>query len=258
MTPQETKLLQDFLSQLVAAGNVPKDRDADAMIQRAGRDQADALYLLVQRALIQQQALEVAQSRITELERAANAAASAGPPTSFLGGDTWGRSNRSPVGDSDRSLAREGAALRGSATAGAGAGAPRALTAGVAPAGGAALGAAPSRWAGGGSGAGGFLGQAAAVAAGVAGGAFLFQGIGSLLGQHGEGSGFLNPGGLAPSSEKMASNEDHRGGDAAGDVPANALDEGDPALRDASHEDQGGNTDGADANSQRPGGRPRR
>jgi hypothetical protein len=253
MTPQETELLQDFLSQLVAAGGVPKDRDAEAMIQRAGREQADALYLLVQRSLIQQQALEVAQRRIAELERAANAKATAGAPSSFLGGDSWGRSNRSLSSDRDRSVPAAG--LRGNATP---ASAPGAV-AGVGPAGGGAAAAGPSRWAGSGSRAGGFLGQAAAMAAGVAGGAFLFQGIGSLLGQHGSGSGLLNPGGPAPTGESMTTSdytEEHRGGEAGGEAPVNAPDGGDPALRDAGHDDQRGNYGSADAGLGDPGGDP--
>ena len=51
MTPQESTLLQTFLSQLVAAGQVPRDREADALIQRAASEQPDALYLVVQRTL---------------------------------------------------------------------------------------------------------------------------------------------------------------------------------------------------------------
>jgi hypothetical protein len=264
MTPQETELLQDFLSQLVAAGSVPKDRDAEAMIQRAGREQADALYLLVQRALIQQQALEVAQRRIAELERAANRRATAGPASSFLGGDSWGRSNRSlsgddnrgPSGDRDRGPSHPATGLRGNATP---ASAPSAIAAGVGQAGGAAAGAGPSRWAGSGSRAGGFLGQAAAMAAGVAGGAFLFQGIGSLLGQHGSASGLLNPGGAAPTGESMATSdytEDQRTSEAGGDAPANAADAGDPALRDAGHGEQAGDHGSGDAGPGDAGGDP--
>ena len=64
MTPQESKLLDDFLAQLVAAGGVPKDGEADARIQQAARRQPDALYLLVQRSMILGQALEAAQRRI--------------------------------------------------------------------------------------------------------------------------------------------------------------------------------------------------
>ncbi len=198
MTPQESQLLQGFLTQLVEAGGLPKDRDADELIQRAARAQPDALYLLVQRALIQQQALEAAQRRIDVLESGA-AAKRSQAASSFLSNDGWGRSAAS--GSASRpaqqgSLASEAAAF--------------AARSGQAPAGlrgpgGGVNGAAPGQLAaapGAGSRGGSFLGQAAAMAAGVAGGAFLFHGIGSLLGQNADGgNASVSPGGFEPVTE---------------------------------------------------------
>jgi hypothetical protein len=68
MSPQDTQMLQDFLSQLVQARGIQKDQEADALIQRAVAQQPDAAYLLVQRALLVGQALENAKSRIATLE----------------------------------------------------------------------------------------------------------------------------------------------------------------------------------------------
>ena len=188
MTPQESALLQSFLSDLVAAGQIPKDPQAAALIEQAGREQADALYLVVQRSLIQQQALDVAQRRIAELERAAaRPAPAAEAPSSFLSGLGWGRSNRAaapqPTGPAAVAAGNAGAA------SGFGSGArPGAMQA-------AAPGAAAARG-------GSFLGQAAAMAAGVAGGAFLFQGIQNLMG-HGAGEAEA----LGPQTENLTVNE---------------------------------------------------
>jgi hypothetical protein len=191
MTPQEQEKLQQFLSQLKQAGGVQRDPEADAMINATVSRQPDAAYLLVQRTLLQDQALEAAQARIAELERQAQAArpASSG---SFLGGaDTWGNSARSAP-------ASAGAYPERASTLGADS-YPQAGQAAYPQAGQGAYpqGQVPypgqrqggwSRFGGGmggmGGGGGSFLGTMAATAAGVAGGAFLFHGIDNLLHNH--------------------------------------------------------------------------
>src|SRR4029077_10424656 len=70
MNPQERALLDTFLDQLVQIHGIQKVPQADAMIRHAVERQPDAAYLLVQRSLMQQQALEQAKSRIAELELA--------------------------------------------------------------------------------------------------------------------------------------------------------------------------------------------
>nr|WP_217344594.1 DUF2076 domain-containing protein [Noviherbaspirillum sp. L7-7A]MBV0878757.1 DUF2076 domain-containing protein [Noviherbaspirillum sp. L7-7A] len=181
MTPQEQEKLQQFLSQLKQAGGVQRDPDADAMINAAVSRQPDAAYLLVQRTLLQDQALETAQARIAELERQAQAArpASSG---SFLGGaDTWGNSARSAPAPASDTPERT-STLNPSSYPQAGQGA---YPQGQVPYPGQRQGG-WSRFGGGGMGGGGgsFLGTMAATAAGVAGGAFLFQGLGNLLNSH--------------------------------------------------------------------------
>src|SRR4029453_17567042 len=84
MTPQENQLLQDFLAQLTRAQVVTKDPDAQALIARALAKQPDAAYLLVQRALLLEQALKQAQAEIAQLQEQGS---------SFIGGGgTWNQS----------------------------------------------------------------------------------------------------------------------------------------------------------------------
>ena len=178
MTPQEQEKLQHFLTQLGQAQGVQRDPDADAVINAAVSRQPDAAYLLVQRTLLQDQALEAARARIAELERQTQAAR---PASSFLGGaDDWGNSARStaganlpPVAASAASPYPQSPGNQGGAQA---VGAPQRQG---------ALSRFGMGGGGGGGGGGSFLGTMAATAAGVAGGAFLFQGLGSLLGGQG-------------------------------------------------------------------------
>jgi len=76
VTPDERSLLQTFLSDLSRAPNIIKDPEADAMIQDAVRSNPNALYLLVQHAILSDQALHAAQAQL--------AAQAGGPPSTFL------------------------------------------------------------------------------------------------------------------------------------------------------------------------------
>jgi len=64
VTPDERNLLQAFLSDLVQTPNVAKDPEADAMIQDALRANPNAAYLLVQHAILADQALHAAQAQL--------------------------------------------------------------------------------------------------------------------------------------------------------------------------------------------------
>jgi len=174
MTPQEQEKLQQFLIQLRQAQGVQRDPEADAMINAAVSRQPDSAYLLVQRTLLQEQALEAARARIAELEQQVQASK---PGTSFLGGaDDWGNSARSSPAVSTPAMAPAPAPYQQSpypqAPAYQGYEAPQ------------RQGGFSRFGMGGGGGGGSFLGTMAATAAGVAGGAFLYQGIGNLLGSH--------------------------------------------------------------------------
>ena len=178
MTPEERTLLENFLNQLAQVRGVDKDPDADAMIKRAVERQPDAPYLLVQRALLLEQAVNQAKARIAELERSQAASG-----RSFLGSGSAGWS----AGSSESAGAapvptRSGA---GGPTAFQSAPPPYPPPAGYgAPPPGYGYGPPAGYGFGAPSGMGSFLGQAAATAAGVAGGEFLFQGLENLFGGH--------------------------------------------------------------------------
>ena len=148
MTPQENELLQKFLAQLAHAHVGVKDSEAQAMIGRAVAQQPDAAYLLVQRALLLERALQQAKSQLSRLREQRDGADG--------GSHTW---TQTPPATP--------------ATAPAPTSPPQAQ---AAP----STGGTSSGW-------GGFLGNAATTAAGVAGGAFLFQGLEGLLGHRGGG-----------------------------------------------------------------------
>ncbi|MSQ19238.1 MAG: DUF2076 family protein [Betaproteobacteria bacterium] len=163
MTSQETELLNTFLAQLTEIRGIAKDRAADDLIAKAVAQQPDSAYLLVQRSLLQDQALDAARQQIAKLESdlrgvAAPAAARSG---GFLSGmSAWGRKPTAAVAPAFASQPSQASSPYAAAT-------PSAMQQG-----------------GGSS----FLGRAAATAAGVVGGAFLFQGISQLMGHHGNGT----------------------------------------------------------------------
>lgn len=79
MTPDERNLLQSFLADVERPGPVAKDPEADAMIQDAVRSNPDAVYLLVQHAILADQALHAAQAQLQALQSGSQPA-----PSSFL------------------------------------------------------------------------------------------------------------------------------------------------------------------------------
>ena len=250
MTPQERDLITALLARLKAQGTQPKDAEAEALIRQGMQAQPDAPYLLVQTVLIQDMALNAAQSRIAELERqraeAKTAPAPQEQPTSFLGGaghgsvpsaGAWPRSapaspGQAPVWTQSHDGAPQPAAPTGPVP--------------------------PTMMPGAGS---GFLRQAAATAAGIAGGALLFQGIQSLFGPHYYGSNWLAGTPMQPGlSETVINNYygDQNAGDqnAPDTTQADAGDQGmdqpfDPGQdyaqdQDVSDGDLGGQDSGGD------------
>jgi len=177
MSPQESQMLHDFLSQLIQARGVKKDPEADDVIQRAVAQQPDAAYLLVQRALLVETALKNAKTQIADLENQVNRLRSGGQDRDgrFLDANEWGNSGASrPAGYPNQGQPQyqrdqyqreqyqpqyqpqyqqppQGGFLRG--------------------------------------GFGGTLGTIAATAAGVAAGGFLFNGLENMFGHHESGGG---------------------------------------------------------------------
>jgi hypothetical protein len=101
MTPDERTLLQGFLGDLSRSRPAGKDPEADAMIGQAVQANPDAVYLLVQHALLSDQALHAAQQQIQDLQARAAQPVPSAPAPSFLSGQTpWGSQlvQSSPVG----------------------------------------------------------------------------------------------------------------------------------------------------------------
>jgi hypothetical protein len=171
MTPDERELLTQFLDDLRRVPNGPRDADAARMIEDALASRPDANYLLVQHALLADQALYEAQRRIAALEEQLNNTAR--QSQSFLRPSSpspWGN-DRGPA----PAPARENPGFFG--------------------------GGAPAQPGGFSS----FLRNTAATAAGLAGGAFLFEGLSNLFGSHHTGA-FLG-GGTFPGVENASAHE---------------------------------------------------
>ncbi|CAN7548050.1 DUF2076 domain-containing protein [Massilia sp. LjRoot122] len=159
MSPSDTQKLHDFLGQLVQARDIQKDPEADALIQRAVAQQPDAAYLLVQRALLMEQALDSARSQIAALESQLQQQQRHGG--GFLDPNSWG--HRRHVSH------------------------PQAHHMHYQHAGSGSMGQGMGGFLRGGGG-GGLLGSIAATAAGVAAGSFLFHGLDNLFHDH-DGNG---------------------------------------------------------------------
>jgi hypothetical protein len=68
MTLEERDQLQNFLRQLRLSRAIPKDIAAESLIKEACSQNADALYLLVQRAMTSELALQAALAKNAELQ----------------------------------------------------------------------------------------------------------------------------------------------------------------------------------------------
>ncbi len=82
MTPDERNMLQQFIGDLSQSRGAAKDPEADAMIHQALQANPDAAYLLVQHAILADQALHAAQAQIAQMQAQLEPPA---PPVSFLG-----------------------------------------------------------------------------------------------------------------------------------------------------------------------------
>jgi hypothetical protein len=175
MNAAERDQLQQFLSALRQTRADPKDVTADDLIREAVRSQADAPYLLVQRAMGLGLALDAAQSRIQQLEaqcaqqldqlaqlqrnQATPATAADANGSWMSGSQAWGRGAETSAQPLPSSTARF--------TPSAPVAARTAAMPAPAPA---------SAWGG------GMMAQMATTAAGVVAGGLLFQGVQNLMG----------------------------------------------------------------------------
>jgi uncharacterized protein len=146
MQPEERDLIAGLFGRLKEFESQPRDPEADRLIAQSIAGQPGAPYLLVQTALVQEQALKAAQTRLAELE----AKAAAAPAPGFLASapriGPWGGASVPPTQPVQQAPAAPAFA-------------PQAAG-------------------------GGFLRQAMVTAAGVAGGALLFEGIRNMMGHN--------------------------------------------------------------------------
>jgi len=176
MNPQEKVQLEQFLQQLNSTQAGAKDSDANTMIAESVKQHPDASYLLVQRAMGLEMALQVAQKQMAEMQAQIDQTSK---PSGFLSGiNSWGRAAPTQ-------------------------GAPANAMPAARPATGAAQ---PSAW---GS---GMLGAIATTAIGVVAGSMLYQGIQSMMGHNstpdaGNGLGHSNT--PADSGQQVAQNYDN-------------------------------------------------
>jgi hypothetical protein len=185
MNTQGFQSLERFLNQLVQARGVAKDPQADHLIANAVAQQPDAAYLLAQRALLMEQALDSAKTQIASLQNQLQAAQSP-PAHSVADAEAWGNT---PAGAPRSAVSTPAAPDYLQST-------PMQQQPSAAS---------PGFFSGG---LGGTLGTVAATAAGVAGGAFLFQGIEHMM-DPGGASGFMNQSGMAslePPTERATVN----------------------------------------------------
>ena len=177
MSPQDSQMLHDFLSQLIQARGIQKDPEADALIQRAVAQQPDAAYLLVQRSLLQEQALNNAKDQITQLQNQLRSLQQ--NDRRFLDANAWGNSGdarpaNATMQQERREYQREYQPPQYQQQYQ------------QPPMSGGMFGSRAGGFLG-----GGLLGSIAATAAGVAAGNFLFQGIENMFGHHGQGGNHL-------------------------------------------------------------------
>jgi hypothetical protein len=102
MTPDERNILQAFLSDLATTPAPARDAEADAMIQQAMQQNPGAAYLLVQHAILADQALHAAQAQLQAQQQQQPAASflpqqSPYPPASSQPLSPWAGPMGAPV-----------------------------------------------------------------------------------------------------------------------------------------------------------------
>jgi hypothetical protein len=195
MTPQELKLLDELFDRLESLESAPRDPDAVRAINEGLRRAPNALYPLVQTALVQDEALKQADARIRELE----AELGIGQPQPPQQGGFLDNMRDTVMGKREQEQRGSVPSVRAGAEPSAAPGAPQSpwrnttgmqgggyrQEPGYAPA-----PPQPAPGIGAGMGGGSFLGTAAATAAGVVGGALLANSFrGMFGGGQGQGQG---------------------------------------------------------------------
>lgn len=193
MTPQERQLVDELFDKLARLEATPRDRDAERAIADGLARAPNAVYALVQTALVQDEALKRADARIRELSGEDEAAPAGGGFLDTMRNALTGGGQRGSV-PSVRSNGPDTRWNTGGATGYAQQQAPQAQ---AAPQVGNQVGSGSS-----------FLGTAAASAAGVIGGALLMNSISSMFGHRGGGQAFGGDQQAASPWSDSASNSD--------------------------------------------------
>jgi uncharacterized protein len=244
MTPQENELVNTLFDRLAKVENAPRDAAAERLIADGLQRAPHAVYALVQTALVQDEALKRANTRIEELEAQADAAQPPEQqPASFLdtmrqavtgrGGARGSVPNVQPAPAAPGNPPRQDSQPQPGYPPQTPPGYPGAPPAGAG---------------------GSFLGNAASTAAGVLGGGLLLNGIRSMLGGRGA-SPFGALAGASPKedgatdkdlardlgADQVGDRADDVGSDQSGDADADADD-----VYDADYQDDGDEADDQD------------
>ena len=276
MTPEERQMLGGLFQRVNSAAATQRDPEAESFINDAVRTAPHSPYVLAQTVLVQQQALEAAANRISQLEAAAQqGAAQSEEHGSFLGnlGKSifgGGPSSPPPRPDSDPQAYQRAAPPppRGYAPPPPQGGYPPPPPQGYPPPPPQGYPPQPGPW---GqpqpqSGGGGFLQNAASTATGVAGGVVLGNLLGGLFGGHGGGGGLfggasatgLGSSGLTgsnPTEVTEINNYYDDKPDRGSDANFQQFDPGAPGVQDANFDNLDDSTfDNSDGSSSDDGG----
>jgi uncharacterized protein len=221
MTPQERQLIDDLFDRLAKLESAKRDPEAMSAIMQGLRNAPNAVYALVQTALVQDEALRRADMRIQELEAAAGQQNQSGGFLDSMRDAIFGQNQshgsvpnvRAPeMAGGSRPAWNTGQVLQQSQAPG-----QYNQPAYGQPYGGAQQ--QPSAFGGGGS----FLGTAAAAAAGVVGGSLLAGSIRSMMGGGGNHQAFGDTAGHSGGVEDRRPWGDQSGGDLARDAGINDI-----------------------------------
>ena len=225
MTPQERQLIDDLFDRLAKLESAKRDPEAMSAIMQGLRDAPNAVYALVQTALVQDEALKRADQRIQQLEAAAAGQQEPGQSGGFLD------SMRDAIFGQNQ---QHGSVPHVRAPEMAGGNRPAWNTGQVLqqgqpgtqygqPAYGQPYGGAQQQPPAFGGGGGSFLGTAAAAAAGVVGGSLLAGSIRSMMGGGGNHQAFGDTGSHSGGIEDRRPWSDQSGGSLARDAGINDI-----------------------------------
>jgi hypothetical protein len=231
MTPQERQLIDGLFDRLTKLENAPRDAEAMSAIMQGLRNAPNAVYALVQTALVQDEALKRADMRIQELEAVAGQQNQSGGFLDSMRDAIFGQNQ--PQGSSHGSVPNVRAPEMGGNSGGS---RPAWNTGQVlqqsqppgqynqpAYAQPQPYGAQPPQQSPFGGGGGSFLGTAAAAAVGVVGGSLLAGSLRSMMGGGGNHQSFGDTANHSGGIEDRRPWSDQSGGDLARDAGINDI-----------------------------------